>query len=348
MTCEPKLNANDWTDAESCEPRTFRDVLGSFLTGITIVATRDESGSVRAFTANSFTSVSLDPPLVLVCLAKSSGSLSTFTQSQTFSVNILGDWQRDAASTFARRGPEKDAALNALGTDNPPVIENSLTTLSCALDRAIDAGDHTILMGKVLRFKSRQGQPLGYFKGGFVAFGLAAQTLEQINGPVLIGGLLFDNGRVVLCRRPGASQFEIPTTPLLSGAHHGGVVKDLFARLGINAQPSFPYSVFQEQGQPYSTIVFTVEATEPPTYGIRPDGTEVAAFGVADQPWKLVAGPMTQGMIERVFQEHAAGNFGLYYDTPDGGRVAPIGKNPLRWSDWPSSKPARAPSDVHS
>jgi flavin reductase (DIM6/NTAB) family NADH-FMN oxidoreductase RutF len=344
MERETGLQPADWVDAATCDRRLFRDMLGSFMTGVTVVATLDQHGERRAFTANSFTSVSLDPPLILVCLAKSASSLKAFSEAEDYSVNVLGDWQRDLASAFASRGTDKTEALGNLSSNDPPVLDGSLTTLCCSQEQLVEAGDHVILIGRVRSFKAGAGQPLGYFRGGYVAFGLAVQSLERLAVPLLIGGLLSEDGRVVLCRRPGASEFEIPVAPLHPGERHSSVIRDLFLRLGIEANPLFPYSVFQEQGQLQTTMVFTVEPMAPVSLGTRPDGTEIAAFGEADEPWKLVKGAMVQGMLTRFFREQAAGTFGLYCDTADGGRVAPIGAGPRHWSEWEPGASNSTPS----
>ncbi len=330
-----------WTDAETCDRREFRDILGSFMTGVTVVATRNEAGEAFAFTANSFTSVSLSPPLILVCIAKSAASFDAFCNTTTFSVNILGDWQRSEANIFASRGAEKSSALAGLERGYPPIIEASLAVLLCAREQVIDAGDHIILIGRVQQFKASLGEPLGYYRGSYVAFGLALQSLERLAAPLLVGGLLATGGRIVLCRRPGSSEYEVPTTPLNPGERHSDVLRKLFARLNISAVPTFPYSVFQDHGQLHTTMIFNMEGDGPisPSAGGR---AEVALFSAEQEPWKLVKGAMVQGMLERFFREQAVGCFGLYYDTDDGGRVAPFGGNSLHWKEWNPNRPGVA------
>lgn len=323
-----------WVDAQSCDRRVFRDMLGSFMTGVTVVAARDEHGAASAFTANSFTSVSLDPPLILVCLAKAAASAGVFSRAERFSVNILGDGQRDLSAAFASRSAAKEAALNRLTPANPPVLDGSLANMVCERRQVVDAGDHLILIGGVTEFRTGAGQPLGYFHGGYVGFGLAVQTLEQLAVPLRVGGLLEQDGRVVLCRRAGAAHWEVPSAPLKTGEQHSALIGKLFARLGIAASPSFLYSVFQEEGEAHTTMVFTTEATAGISCGVLEDGTQTATFGVEDEPWNLVRGAMMQGMLQRFFRERAAGCFGIYYDTADGGRVAPLGSRPQPWAEW--------------
>lgn len=159
-----------WVNAESCDRRVLRDMLGSFMTGVTVVAARNEDGAPSALTANSFTSVSLDPPLILVCLAKSSRSAGVFSRAERFSVNILGGWQRDLSAAFASRSHAKDVALEALTPGSPPTVDGSLATIACTQHQVVDAGDHIILIGGVTEFTSKAGEPLGYFRGAYFGF----------------------------------------------------------------------------------------------------------------------------------------------------------------------------------
>lgn len=335
-----------WVDAQNCDRRIFRDMLGSFMTGVTVVATRDEDGIPSAFTANSFTSVSLDPPLILVCLAKSAASLDVFTQAERFSVSILGEWQRDLSAAFASRSPAKAAALSALTPATPPLLEGSLANIVCTRSQLVDAGDHIILIGRVTEFRTVAGQPLGYFRGAYVGFGLAIRSLEQLAVPLRIGGLLDHDGRVVLCRRAGAMHWEVPSIPLRSGEQHSDLIATIFARLGISASSSFLYSIFQEEFDSHTTMVFTAEALAGFECGYLDGGIETASFGVDDEPWTLVKGWMMQGMLQRFFRERAAGCFGIYCDTPDGGRVAGIGGKPRHWTEWHPENSVEAQGSV--
>lgn len=165
-----------WIDAQTCERRVFRDMLGSFMTGVTVVAARNGHGEACAFTANSFTSVSLDPPMVLVCLARSATSFADVTQAETFSINILGEWQQDLSRAFAARSEAKLQALEALTAATPPLVEESLANIVCTRNSIVDAGDHVILLGTVTHFRIGEGQPLGYFRGGYVGFGVATRS----------------------------------------------------------------------------------------------------------------------------------------------------------------------------
>jgi len=151
------------------DARTLRDALGCFATGVTVVATVDAAGRPVGLTANSFTSVSLDPPLLLVCLARAAGTLPCFEAADHFSVNVLHIGQQPTSNRFARREEERFAMTlwEAWGT-GVPIIKHALASFECARHAVVDGGDHVILVGRVLRvrFEPRR-DPLLYFRGKY-------------------------------------------------------------------------------------------------------------------------------------------------------------------------------------
>lgn len=328
-----------WVDALDCEGRTFRNVLGAFVTGVTVVATRGPDGQSRAFTANSFTSVSFKPPLVLVCLAKSSASLELFKQATEFSISVLGEGQRDISNTFASRDPLIKATANAdlVGT-GVPYVADSLVVLLCARDRLIDAGDHIILLGAVQQFHSSEGQPLGYFRGTYVGIGPAVRELEQLGAPLIVGAVLDADGRVVLRRKNNRNGWEIPHAPMPAGEQHGRILHQLFTDLGLTANVRFLYSLFQETDERGTTMMFSAEVIGPVRSGPAKDGSEIGLFGADDEPWALIRGEMKQSLLSRYFRERASGIFGMYFDTADGGYVVPLEGKPRAWTEWSTSQ----------
>jgi len=154
----------------------FRAALGAFATGVCVVATRDPAGRPAAVTVNSFTSVSLDPPLVLFCLDRRGSALARFEAAPAWSVHVLADGQEELARRFARRSQEallSDpwAGLSwSDGEDGLPVFPGCLARLSCRAERVADGGDHSILIGRVAALDWRaEGRPLLYFRGRFEA-----------------------------------------------------------------------------------------------------------------------------------------------------------------------------------
>ncbi|MDB5444862.1 MAG: Flavin reductase, partial [Phenylobacterium sp.] len=133
------------------DPRILRDALGCFGTGVTVVTTLDEMGAPIGLTANSFTSVSLDPPLILFCLAKTSGSLDAFSGARGFAVNVLHIGQQPASSRFTRRdGPRFDGIPWQAGEESgAPMLTGSLASFDCLRQAVHDGGDHLIFVGEV-------------------------------------------------------------------------------------------------------------------------------------------------------------------------------------------------------
>lgn len=160
---------NSWLAIPGTDNFTLRKAFGKFATGVTVVATRLEDGQTRAFTANSFTSVSLDPALVLVCLLKSSGSYEEFKRASSYSISILADNHRDLSSAFASRDSEVKAdASTKLSDELVPHVSDCLAAFECTPYQMIDAGDHLIMLGRVVRFRTAEGAPLGFFSGKYV------------------------------------------------------------------------------------------------------------------------------------------------------------------------------------
>lgn len=151
------------------DPSTFRKVMGSFATGVTVVTTRGAEGPYGV-TVNSFTSVSLKPPLVLVCLDNRLSGLNIFQLSGNFGVSILSDGQQDISRRFSTRGADRSSELYETGQMGIPLLRDSLARLECRVMAEYPAGDHTILVGKVMTAEVRQRKgerPLVFFRGRY-------------------------------------------------------------------------------------------------------------------------------------------------------------------------------------
>ncbi|MDI1443147.1 flavin reductase family protein [Polyangium sp. 6x1] len=150
----------------------LRRVLGQFATGVTVVTTRHE-GVPQGMTANSFTSVSLDPPLVLFCADKRARSGMLVAAAGCFAINVLAEEQRHLSDLFAGKGTDEQrrALLDEIGQEavtGAPLLPGTLGWLDCRLDRAIDAGDHVVFFGEVVAAgASGPAAPLLYFRGGY-------------------------------------------------------------------------------------------------------------------------------------------------------------------------------------
>ena len=146
----------------------FRQVMGNFATGITIVTTRDRGGEPRGLTVNSFTSVSLNPVLVLVCFDNNLSSLQAFKDSKTFGVSMLGEDQEEMSRIFAKRDAERPLSLYFEGKLGIPLLKNSIAVMECETVATYPGGDHEIFLGEVKHAELlHPHKPLLYFRGKY-------------------------------------------------------------------------------------------------------------------------------------------------------------------------------------
>lgn len=151
------------------DPVELRRALGHFVTGVTVVTTRCPEGSMQGITANSFSAVSLDPPLVLVSVARSLGSFNHFKSCKAFAVHLLSSDQQDLSSRFATKGADKWAGIDIEeGVEGLPILADRLAVFECAVHATYDGGDHEILLGRVVRYRvAAEVSPLVFFKGAY-------------------------------------------------------------------------------------------------------------------------------------------------------------------------------------
>ena len=149
----------------------FRQALGMFATGVTIVTARSPPGKLIGLTANSFNSVSLSPPLVLWSLARAAGSMAAFSTGSHYAINILGADQQDLARQFAAREGDRFAGVGfAPGSSGAPLLEGAVATFECFNRSRYEEGDHVIFVGEVERCTHREGaSPLLFHGGRFYA-----------------------------------------------------------------------------------------------------------------------------------------------------------------------------------
>ncbi|MGB1236313.1 MAG: flavin reductase family protein [Planktomarina sp.] len=149
------------------DTRAFRNALGGFPTGVCVVTTATPDGQRVGITANSFASVSLDPPLVLWSPAKSSRRHEVYVEAKHFAIHILGKEQGDIANGFVREAnafKDLDVANNVHGV---PLIEGCVARFECLTDALHDAGDHTLIIGAVQNFSTNDVDPLAFVKGRY-------------------------------------------------------------------------------------------------------------------------------------------------------------------------------------
>jgi flavin reductase (DIM6/NTAB) family NADH-FMN oxidoreductase RutF len=148
--------------------RDLRSALGRFATGVTIVTTREDGGKLEGLTANSFSSVSLNPPLVLWSLSERAASLPVFMRTGWFAVNVLGSHQHHLSGHFAAAVADKFSGVDFVeGLGGCPVLADSLACFECSVFDRVAAGDHVIFLGQVERMTHRDGEPLLFSSGRY-------------------------------------------------------------------------------------------------------------------------------------------------------------------------------------
>ena len=158
----------DQPAAATFEPRDLRNALGTFATGVAIITTSDGDGRLHGLTANSFSSVSLDPPLVLWSLSREAPSFPAFRTATHFGVNVLGAEQQELAERFSRRHPDKfDGVTYELGEYGVPLIEGAPAHFECRIVDRYYGGDHEIFLGHVERYGYERKPTLLFCHGDY-------------------------------------------------------------------------------------------------------------------------------------------------------------------------------------
>jgi flavin reductase (DIM6/NTAB) family NADH-FMN oxidoreductase RutF len=146
----------------------LRRVMGHFATGVSIITTVAKDGQLFGLTANALTSVSLVPPLLLICVDKSAESYPHFGESKLFTVNVLSADQEDLSRRFATKGENKFHGVSyRIGANGAPILNNVLAYMECRIVATYEGGDHTIYLGEIEEASSLEGQPLLFYRGGY-------------------------------------------------------------------------------------------------------------------------------------------------------------------------------------
>jgi flavin reductase (DIM6/NTAB) family NADH-FMN oxidoreductase RutF len=148
--------------------KQFRQALGTFATGVTVIAVQDDQ-TVHGMTANAVSSVSLDPPLILVCVDHRARTLQLIRSVGVFSVNILSEEQENISRHFAKQSVDQIPEFTFTQQETAsPILQNALTAMDCIVVQEVEAGDHTIFIARVQNIIMNEGEPLCFFKGKYM------------------------------------------------------------------------------------------------------------------------------------------------------------------------------------
>lgn len=295
----------------------LRHAFGSFATGVTVVTTRQADGTPRGFTANSFSSVSLDPPLLLVCLAKSAHSCAAFAKAEHFAVSVLADNQQEISGLFASQSAHKfDIASWHDGCMNMPLIDHALAHFTCTRHRLVDAGDHLILVGRIVSHGAREGKPLGFFRGAYFDIGLENSLAEAAAAASNFSiGAVLAKGNSVLLEQLDDGSISVPKAPVADNTV-GGLQHSL-GEQGLTAKLDHLYAVFQDTREGAHFVIYhgTVDGSA---------GKGLDYFALDALPLEQVESGAERSMLRRYYRENRHGSFGIYHGTEASGVVHTI------------------------
>jgi flavin reductase (DIM6/NTAB) family NADH-FMN oxidoreductase RutF/pimeloyl-ACP methyl ester carboxylesterase len=301
------------------DARSLRTAFGSFMTGVTVVTTVEPSGEPRGFTANSFTSVSLDPPLLLLCIAKTASSCAVFANTPGFAVNILAEDQKAVSGVFASKRPHKFAEVDWVTSPHgQPIIAGSLSWFDCARREVIDAGDHVILLGAIRAFDTREANPLGYARGGYVTLGLEQAAVNAASqSHTVVGAILECNGRLVVERDAATGQLRLPEVGRSGASGTASLLCAHLRKKGLDAQLAFLFAVFENPETHVQSIYYRGETEH------AGSGTELVSFEAL--PLDAFAEEAVRVMLTRYADERQQGRFKIYSGDHERGVVRALG-----------------------
>jgi flavin reductase (DIM6/NTAB) family NADH-FMN oxidoreductase RutF len=292
------------------DPKSLRTAFGRFLTGVTVVTTRAPNGEMVGFTANSFTSVSLDPPLLLVCPGNHLSSFEVFKSAEHFGISILSEGQEDISNLFASGDGDRFAAVAwDASHDDIPLIAGRSAGFVCDTFQQVDAGDHIILIGQVTHFDDAGKPGLGYGPDGYFS-----QTRERTaEAPqtklTRASALLEDAGTILL-----EHDLNLPTVDVPMGDSPLQTLLEAFAGQQIKTALSVVYAVYDEPPN-QRRIVFRGSSAAPQP-GLK-------AVDIETLPHLPIADPALKSLLTRFAQEHKAQSFGLYVGDDQEGDILP-------------------------
>ncbi len=297
-------------------PKELRNAFGTFMTGVTVVTTKSNEGENIGFTANSFTSVSLDPPLLLVCLGKSMGCYPVFESCSHFVVNILAEAQEDVSNLFASYDGDRFSKVAWHEDQNGmPLINGVTTSFSCKNHQQIDAGDHMILMGEITHFETTGHEGLGYSNQGYYSLGLERGAVEAPTSAhsFKVGVIVESEGSVLLQKTEKGLQ--LPSVEIENRNGALGAIQKHLADNNNKVELGPVYSIFDDKKSGEYSVYFLANS----------DSQETSALGDFYPVESLIDLPMASNalktMLDRYSLERKSGVFGLYLGDDSEGDV---------------------------
>ena len=306
------------------ETRNLRQALGSFPTGVTVVTAKDIDGNPVGFTANSFTSVSLNPKLILICIDKESFNINSFSKGGSFAVSVLSEDQQYISNTFA--SPEIDRFKDILWeskTTGSPVISDSVAWFDCETQNIIEGGDHLILIGQVKEFGYNPQTPLVYLRGNYVNLGLEQKMLlamENKNTKIIVGALIEWRKKIFLLTDQTTGMLYFPNASRLGSTSDEESLLGSLQKQKIHINEHYLFSVFENNDDKTSLIYYRTKVE---------DGSSITTgkfYEFDSIPFELLADDASRIMLKRYIAERDLNAFGVFVGKESEGNVEAISK----------------------
>ena len=304
--------------------RNLRQALGSFPTGVTVVSCLDKNKNPLGFTANSFTSVSLDPQLISICIDKESFNIDSFSITKHFAVSVLSEDQQSISTTFAT--PNEDRFQNVewrTEDTGSPIIENAVAWFDCNTRQVIDAGDHLILIGEIIAFDSSPKTPLMYLRGNYVNLGLEQKMLlamENENTKIVVGAIIEWHKKVFLLKDKTNNSLYFPSASRLGHIDDNDSLLGILKNLKISINEHYLFSVFEKAEDKTSLIYYRAQVKE------AMEDIDDYFYPFDDIPFDKLSDEASRIMLKRYIKERELNAFGIFVGKESEGKVEAISK----------------------
>lgn len=228
--------------------KELRRAFGTYMTGVTVVTALNDEGVPVGFTANSFTSVSMDPPMLLICPGRNLSSFDVFSNTGRFAVSILAEGQEDVSNTFARsKGDRFNESSWTPDKHGCPLIDGAAATFSCEVNKTIEAGDHIILLGSIDAYSVTERNGLGYMNGNYFSLGLEQKADRHLEADeeALAGALVVQDDNILVVQTPDGIKL-----PMVEIDQHGDMrlsIKSYLKSSGFDSELGAVYSIFEDK-----------------------------------------------------------------------------------------------------
>ena len=286
----------------------YRKTLGKFVTGVTIITTCEKDGTPRGFTANSFTSVSLDPPLILICIGDFNEGLELFKNSEYFAVNILNEEQVDISNLFAQPVKNKFEEIKWSNSKfGVPIIKGALAWLECKNFDQKRSGDHLILIGNVKNFHNEGGYPLAYYNGNYISFNNETSLVNAMekDSKTIIGAIIEKNNSILFFDDSKNNILKLPVIGENGEPSNTTKLVSKYSNIGLKMSLDFVYSVYEDKRLDAVCIYYRSKG-----YETIPKGYKYVKFN--DINWEKIKDKALVIMLKRYIEEANQGDFAVY------------------------------------